>query len=862
MKRRLGKFVLALIGPIAMIVILSMPIGLLYGGLGGVIQPIGGVFDVGRGVSMPYGQSMKIPGLDSDVEVVFDRWGIPHIYAESVHDAFLVLGYLHARERLFQMVLQDYFAAGRLGEVVGREAVSSDKFYRTIGLARAARATYQWYLDNAEHNTDVAYALELVDAEVAGVNAFIDSMTSETTPVEFKLLGFTPEHWTPVDIFLWAKMMSWSLSGSIYDLYRQWVRQTIGNDTMYNELFPDLLPYTVPIIPEQTDLSLEEFPNAPGGFPATSVPPRKTGVVAAQTPTIDLTKLRLSIDVFEREAGAFGYGELLGSNNWVVDGVKSATGHPILANDPHLPLQAPSLWYEAHIVVPGVLDVMGVTFPGLPGVVLGHTAKTAWGFTNVGADVLDIFVEELNPSNPNQYMYNGAYRDFEIVDETIHVKGGGHIPYEVKWSVHGPCIDSVVNTYDLDQDIDPNLAMNWTGLGVTHELMSLAMLNKAGNLQEYFEAVYWWDSPPQNIVFADDAGNIAMTVAGRFPVRTGYTGEYPVTALNDSVGMTSSIPYAFNPRSVNPSQHYLQSANQRPTDPSTYRYDILGPFDDGYRGRRIDYLLSRKPSVTVDDMKSFQADALDVSAQELVPYVISAWNNAGDGNTTVQAAVNWLSGWDYVMETNSPAPTLWRYLLSAMQHETFDELRSISTGLLLSRTPVLEKLIKENVGHYFDDHTTSGTVETRDEILVRALHRALDNMASELGMDSSTWNYGNHHSIYIDHLARLTYIGGGPHRGDQYTLNAAGGWRVTYGPSWRMVADMGNVAQSYGVYPGGQSGNPFSSHWSDLFDLWYAYKKEIGQYGYHTMYFYVSSDRFRDADDARTMIAGSTTFTP
>lgn len=862
MKRRLGKFVLSLIGPVVVIIILSMPIGLLSGGLGRVVQPMGGVFDVGRGVGMPYGQSMRIPGLSSQVQVVFDEWGIPHIYADWEHDAFVVLGYLHARERLFQMVMQNYLAAGRLSEVVGAAALESDKFYRTIGLARAADTTYQWYLENRESDPDVAYALEVIDAEVAGVNAFIDSMTSETMPIEFKLLGFTPEHWTPYDIFLWAKMMSWSLSGTFYDLYRQWIRQAINNDTMYNELFPDLVPYTVPIIPEQTDLSLEDFQDAPGGFPASSLLIERTATVVAETPTIDLNKLQLSIDALEKAARPIEYGELLGSNSWVIDGEKSATGHPILANDPHLSLQAPSLWYEAHIVVPGVLDVMGVTFPGLPGFVLGHTTKTAWGFTNVGADVLDIFVEQLNPSNPDQYMYNGAYWDFEIIDETIHTKNGGDTRYQVKWSVHGPCIDSVVDTFGLDGDVNPNLAMNWTGLGVTHEVMSMGMLNKAEDLQGYFEAVYWWDCPPQNIVFADDAGNIAMTVAGRFPVRTGYTGEYPVMALNDSVGMTGNIPYALNPRSVNPSQHYLQSANQRPMDPSNYGYSILGPFADGYRGRRIDYLLSRNLDITVDDMKRFQADSLDVSAQELVPYVVKAWDAAGDGNATAQTAVNWLSNWNYVMETGSPAPTLWRYLLGAIHYETFDELRSIDEGLRLSRTPVLEKLVKENNTYYFDDHTTQGTVETRDDILVRALHRALDEMASELGSDKSAWNYGDHHYIYIDHLASLTHIGGGPHRGDQYTLNAAGGWKVTHGPSWRMVADLSNIAQSYGVYPGGQSGSPFSTHWSDLFDLWYSYKKETRQYGYHAMYFYATADTFRNADSAGTMIEGSVTFVP
>jgi penicillin amidase len=866
MRKQLVNFVLSLIGPITMIIILSIPIGPLLS-IGGVLQPIGGVFGTGTGVSIHYGQSLRIPGLSSQVEVVFDKWGIPHIYADSVHDAFLALGYIHARERLAQIVLEKYVAAGRLGEIVGSGAINSDKFYRTIGLMRAAEVTYQWFLDNQQKNAEVAYTLDLINAEVAGINAFIKSMTSEDLPIEFKLLGVTPENWTPTDVILLSKVMDWMLSGNLNDLYFQWLRQTINNDTLYKDLFPDLLPYTVPIIPEQFDLSLEEFPNAPGGFPALAIKPKVSGIITTKISEINSTKLKFLIDTIAEAARPFNYNEVYGSNNWVVDGTKSATGYPILANDPHLNLQAPSVWYEAHIVVPGVLDVAGVTSPGEPGVVLGHIAKAAWGFTNVGADVLDIFIEKLNPSDPDQYMYNGIYQDFRIIDETIHVKGAGDVPYKVKWSVHGPCIDSVVSTYGLDEDSNPNLAMNWTGLGVTHELISIAMLNRANNLQDYFNAVYWWDSPPQNMVFADDSGNIAITSAGRFPVRSGYSGEYPVTALNDSVGITGYIPYALIPRSVNPSQHYLQSANQKPIDPLSYEYELLGSYAESYRGRRIDNLLRSHTNISVDDMKKFQADSLDVAAQELVPYVIKAWTIVGDNDTGVQEAVNWLSNWNYKMETDNIAPTFWKYLSSAMIYETFDELRSKdnptdNTAIMMPSMSVFEKLVKENDAYYFDDHMTTGIVETRDQILVRALKRALNNMVSELGNNKSAWKYGNQHYIYVNHIAGITHIGGGPQRGDENTINAAYGWKVTMGPSWRMIIDLSKIDQSYGAYPGGQSGNPFSSHWSDLFYQWYSYDNETEQYGYHTMYFYPTANAFRSSDTSKTMIEGSMTLIP
>ncbi len=226
---------------------------------------------------------------------------------------------------------------------------------------------------------------------------------------------------------------------------------------------------------------------------------------------------------------------------------------------------------------------------------------------------------------------------------------------------------------------------------------------------------------------------------------------------------------------------------------------------------------------------------------------------------TIDSVANELSSWNYVMDTDTWAPTVWMYLKDAIHYLTFDELRSINPDLPLSRTPVLEKLIKDNNAYYFDDHTTTGKVETRDQILVEALHRAVDQMVQQYGNDKANWLYGLYHRVYLDHLAGFTYIGGGPARGQQ-TLNAAGGWRVTHGPSWRMVADLSNLQKSYGVYPGGQSGNMFSPHWDDLFKLWYAYNKTTQQYGYHPMYFYSTAAAFQAADTAGTMIERTITF--
>lgn len=869
MRKKIAKLGLSFVGPIALIILLTMPIGPLAGGLG-ILQPWGGIFDSGRVANPQSDMTVSLSILDAPVDVIIDTWGVPHIYAETVEDAFRVLGYLHAKERLFQMILQNHMAAGRLSELVGSPALSTDKYYRTIGLARAAERTYEWFLSHQDSNPEVAYALDLVNAEVAGVNAFIESMTQATTPLEFKMLGIQARKWTPHDIFLWSKMMTWGLSGGFADLERQFIWATIENESLRQDMYPSVMPYTVPIIPEQHNLSLTEFPNAPGDFPATTDPPKQAQSKHCDEDTLGVEKLKMVLDAISNVAEALGPQELVGSNNWVVHGDRTATGKPLLANDPHLGLQAPSLWYEAHIVVPGALDVAGVTLPGLPGILLGHTDQIAWGFTNVGVDVLDLFVEKLNPDNETQYYYGDGWKSFELLNEPIQTSDQGTVDFEVRKSIHGPCIDSVIGGYENYSANGVNMAMNWTGSGVTHEILALSLLNQAKNITDYYEAVYWWDSPPQNIVYADDEGNIAMTVAGRFPIRAGYTGEFPIEALNDSVGMVSNIPYACNPRSVNPTQGYLQSCNQRSVAPEDYAFTLQGLFADGYRGRRIDDLLSTDDDVTVEKMMQFQADSLDVSAQEIVPIVIDDWNSAEESNTTIDTAIDWLRDWDFVMKTDSKAPTLWRYLLKALSYEVFDELRTIDSRLRLSRNPVLEHILKENWTYYLDDHTTED-IETRETMIMQSLHRALDNMNEDLGNNQSNWEYGHQHIIVVDHLVGLTYLGGGPHRGSGYTLNAAGGgrhrgwdarWVVRGGPSWRMVADLSDISESYNVYPGGQSGNIFSPHWHDMFDLWYSYDSETEHYGYHQMLFYSTSQDFLEDDTEDTLIEREISFLP
>jgi len=336
-----------------------------------------------------------------------------------------------------------------------------------------------------------------MSAQVTGINYFMNHMTSENTPVEFKILGIDPEPWTMEDMFLGASFITWSLTGSFRDLARYWLKENIQNDTLYYELYPDVIPFTNFTVSEQTNLDINDYPNAPGGYPAPEVIPLSFG--DETDVEIDITRLEFLMTELTKVVDPFGLQASLGSNNWAVSGARSSTGSPILCNDAHMPLTAPNLVYEAHLSVPGEMNVMGVTLPGMPSVESGFNDYIAWGFTNGGVDVLDIFVEELNPANSSEYYYNGEYRAFNVIDETIQTREGVDIPFQVKTSVHGPLIDSLVENMDASP---ANLAMNWTGNSVSHLIMAATQFNKAKNMAEFFDAIYWWDNPVFNFAYA------------------------------------------------------------------------------------------------------------------------------------------------------------------------------------------------------------------------------------------------------------------------------------------------------------------------------------------------------------------------
>src|SRR5579883_2219627 len=505
---------------------------------------------------------LHLAELHEPVEIVTDRYGVPHIYANNEDDLYLAQGYVHAQHRLWQMELNRRIGSGRLAELFGEIALEPDRFARRLGLHRAAAAAVR---------TLPPHSARILDAYARGVNAFISSHRTNL-PLEFTLLRLTPAPWQPADTMQWSKMMGWNLGGNWEtELIRARLVARLGPEraakleTGYDPSHPLIIPPGVSY--KGTNLGLLE-----------------------QYATL-------------RQLSGFG---LLGaSNNWVVDGSMTITGKPILCNDPHLGQTAPSIWFECHLVA-GEIDVVGATFPGAPGVIIGHNRHVAWGVTNAISDVEDLYIEKFNPQNPIQYEYKGQWEEAEVIREEIRVKGRAEpLIEEVRITRHGPILTSMPNPQSAETaeaagsnghnpvPAELPLALRWTGLQQCHILSSIPKLNRATNWEEFREAMRDWDVPPQNVIYADKEGNIGYIMAGAIPIRAQGQGLLPSPGRTGEYAWVGYIPFDELPQTYNPEQHFIVTANNRVVD-DNYPYYITNEWLNGYRAQRIRDLLTSK----------------------------------------------------------------------------------------------------------------------------------------------------------------------------------------------------------------------------------------------------------------------------
>ncbi|MBI3760923.1 MAG: penicillin acylase family protein, partial [Chloroflexi bacterium] len=627
--------------------------------------------------------------------------------------------------------------------------------------------------------------------------------------------------WTVLDELTFAKFMAWDLSSSFDDLYLTTLTERMGAEKVA-ELFPFDRPYESSIAPS--------WP--PTGTPIGRGPhPRplshgETGV----DPAIH--------DILSRaeSAGQLRHaGDWRGSNNWAVSGARTASGKPLLASDPHLGYQLPSLWYAAHIVTP-TQDVYGVTLVGVPAVIIGHTRNIAWGLTNTQADVIDFFAEKINPDNANQYWHDGAWQDVETVDEAINVRGGAAVHHPVRITAHGPILTQHGVT----------VAMQWTGSGPTFEARALFNLNHAENYDQFVEAVRDFQAPAQNFAYADTAGNIAIWSAGKFPIRKSGDGRTVADGATGERDWVGFVPLEAVPHAINPERGYLLSANQRPA-PANYPYALGWQWDPSYRARRIEQTLSAGHALTVADMQALQFDSKDTLAESLLPVMLPviAPDVARSYGGPSSSALTELTKWDYRMATDSIAATIWARWAETFRRMTWaDEWKAAgfefdAEGKMLKDwgawgfngdneyQPPLELwewMVREKPDSpFFDDASTPGKVEMRDDLVRASFAAAIDSLVAGYGSDTASWRWGDHHKLEIKHLLDVGVLnrGGQPIPGDGNSPNGqSSGPTSGGGPSWRMVVDLGNIANSFGVYPGGQSGSPLRPHYDDMIGLW------------------------------------------
>ncbi|HEY5545959.1 MAG TPA: penicillin acylase family protein [Gemmatimonadaceae bacterium] len=758
-----------------------------------LLDPVNGAWGAAR-TELPTNAEARIPNLSAPVDVRYDRRGVPHIFAATEADAIRALGYVVARDRLFQLEVQARAASGRLTEWAGSVALPADQEMRRLGLPASAEA-HRASLPAGDRRR------AMLDAYAEGVNAWIDALRPADWPIEYRLLGARPARWSPVNTMHLFARMGWTLAFGSSERSRVAVAALVG-DTAAEALFPPHTPIVEPIQPNGEGRPRYDFrPIPPPGSPS-AVANHVTAFLPRALPD----------DGEPRPSFA--------SNNWAVAPRRTAAGKALLAGDPHLDMSLPSLWYEVHLVVPGTLDVYGVTIPGAPGIIIGFTRDVAWSFTNTGADVLDLYAEMVDdPRDPRKYQLDGAWMPLALRIETYRGKHGEELAVDtLRFTHRGPLSRSTDGRW---------VSMRWTVLAA--ELNQTVFLDaaRATTARDFLDIMAdGFGAPAQNMIVADRRGTIAIRSTGRFPIRPAGTNGFVIQdgsrSANDWQGYWPLERY---PQSFDPPQGFLASANQEPLDPRRSEYLGLDNDFDPWRALRINRLLRSDSAVTPETMRLWQTDPGSERAEAFVPWFVHAADAArarGRSTPALDSAASWLAAWDRRYVPGDDHAVLFEAAMRQLVSRTWDELtpdggRRVATP----SSAVLLGLLRDSASVWWDDHRTSDVVEGRDAILAASLVAAHDSLVRRFGdRAAGGWRWGAVGATRIMHLLGIPAFSerGIAVQGGPGTLNPAstGG----HGPSWRMVVELGDSVRAWGTYPGGQSGNPISARYRDRIPLW------------------------------------------
>jgi penicillin G amidase len=751
-----------------------------------------------------YDGELSVSGLSAPVTVYRDARAIPQLYARTDDDLFTAQGYVHAQERFWEMDFRRHVTSGRTAELFGASAVGTDRFLRTMGWRRVAER--EWPLispASRRYLTDYAN----------GVNAWLAGHAGAQAGLEYAILGltnsgYTIAKWDPVDSLAWLKAMAWDLRGN---LDSELTRATMLADGLSRDRIEQLYP---------------DYPYAQHR-PIVDAGSVHDGVFQAVEPALE--KLGAAVRALPGLVGKNTPG--IGSNSWVVAGSHTTTGKPFLANDPHLGPTMPGIWFQMGLHCSCDFNVTGFTFSGVPGVVIGHNASIAWGFTNLDPDVTDLYVEKVDG---DRYQVDGQWRPFEIRHETITVAGGQPVPLTVRLTNNGPLMSDVWDDLDkVSGGKGYGVALRWTALDPGRTMDSLFSLDRAGNWLQFKAAAAQFEVPAQNMTYADVRGNIGYQAPGRIPVRGNGDGRWPAPGWDSTYDWTGYVPAAALPSASNPARGYLVTANQAVVDQRTYPYFLTDDWSYGYRSSRISSLLDKATAggarVSTLDMEKLQFDSYNGLAAQLVPGLLR--------EPVPVPGLSLLRGWDFQQGADSAPAMFFNAFYRHLLARTFDELPDSLRPDGDDRWWVVVLNLWNQPDSPWWDVKGTPRVEHRDDVVTAALRDASAELVSAQGNDPQKWRWGAVHTLELENqslgksgIAPVEWLfnrGPAAVSGSSSAVDATGwdpsfGYAVSAAPSMRMVLDLSNWDRSRWIELTGESGHPFSAHYDDQFDVWRA----------------------------------------
>ena len=751
---------------------------------GEFLSPQHGFWQNAEPIDKDFSQDLQVPGLKDPAEIYLDDRLVPHIFAANEADAYYLQGYMHAKFRLWQMEFQAYAAAGRISELIGPKALGFDREKRRLGMVYAAEKTV------AEAEKDSVSKAE-ADAYTAGVNAYITSLKESDLPVEYKLLGYKPELWTNLKTALFLKFMSLDLAGFETDFEFTNLRSKLGYET-FNKMFPLGQDSLDPIVTVDT---LSRIPGISLKPPADSDSAylHKYDTVSAQSSKPDKDN---------------------GSNNWAVSGIKTKSGSPILCNDPHLGLNLPSLWYEMQISCPS-FNAYGATFPGAPGVIIGFNDSCAFGFTNAGRDVRDYYEIRFKDDSRKEYWYNGQWINTDFRYEHIILKDTTEFIDTVAYTVFGPVM--------YDKSFSGNrktnnkyYAVRWKAHDAGNELLVFNGLDHAKNYADYQRAIQSLHTPGQNVVFACKNGDIAITAEGDFPAKWKRQGDFVMPGEDSSYAWQGMIPQSEAPFMYNPDRGFVSSANQYPVNPISYPYYLGGEYHN-YRGLMINRYLNQMSEIGIEDMMKLQLDTYNPFAGMGRPVFLKNIDSSSLSSDELKYYET-LKDWDLHYEADGKGASIFKITWDSLKAIVWDDelAKAGMPGFYPYNSTLLEGILRDSAYEFLDDISTPEK-ETLKQDISLAFKRAAATCKKLDHEGGLAW--GKFKATRIEHLTKLTPFSrlDIDNSGGEFAINSV---KKDHGPSWRMIVQLTKNTEAYGIYPGGQNGNPGSPYYDNFIDNW------------------------------------------